>query len=405
MARSLSHTAYMAYAKRAAQGSPPPERARPEGELVWAHAIDTERAEALSHIADRLAQLRPKLSLMITLPPDVAPPRQVSDRAFCLPVPGETVMAAEAFLDHWSPDLCLWTGGMLRPALLTCADDRGVPLFLLDADETHLDRTGWRWFPNLPRNILRRFAQIQCRSDEAARGLRRLGVPDEDIIVTGPLRREAVPLSCNTTERDEIAQALLGRPVWLAAHLRAPELDIVLAAHRKVSRLSHRLVLIISPQDEADKVEIESVLRTRDLRLVHWSDGQMPTETTQIILGEGGQDLGLWYRLAPMCLMGNSLIPGMTGSDPGEAAVLGSAILYGPNVRTYIQDYSRFAEGRAARIVRDAETLAAALEHLIAPDRSAAMVHAAWDIASQGAEVTDRILALVQDTLDVLEEG
>ena len=37
----------------------------------------------------------------------------------------------------------------------------------------------------------------------------------------------------------------------------------------------------------------------------------------------------------------------------------------------------------------DAETLAAAVQQLIAPDQSAAMAHAAWDVASQGAAVTD----------------
>jgi 3-deoxy-D-manno-octulosonic-acid transferase len=93
----------------------------------------------------------------------------------------------------------------------------------------------------------------------------------------------------------------------------------------------------------------------------------------------------------------------MEGCNPNEAAVHGTAILYGPNIRRYMSEYSRFAEARAARIIRDAQTLAAAVQNLIAPDQAAAMIHAAWDVASLGAEVTDRILDLLQDTLDLVE--
>ena len=112
--------------------------------------------------------------------------------------------------------------------------------------------------------------------------------------------------------------------------------------------------------------------------------------------------MGLWYRVAPITFMGSSLEAGQWGRDPNEPAAHGSAILYGPNVRRYLSGYSRFAEAGAARIVRDADTLAAAVQRLIPPDQSAAMAHAAWDVASQSAGVTDKILDLVQDTLDVM---
>ena len=56
-------------------------------------------------------------------------------------------------------------------------------------------------------------------------------------------------------------------------------------------------------------------------------------------------------------------------------------------------------------MVRDADTLSATIGQVIAPDQAAAMAHAAWDVASQGAEVTDRILDLVQDTLDIVGDG
>jgi 3-deoxy-D-manno-octulosonic-acid transferase len=42
---------------------------------------------------------------------------------------------------------------------------------------------------------------------------------------------------------------------------------------------------------------------------------------------------------------------------------------------------------------------------LQAPDRVAALAHAAWDVASSGAEVADRVIELVVAVLDARERG
>ena len=50
--------------------------------------------------------------------------------------------------------------------------------------------------------------------------------------------------------------------------------------------------------------------------------------------------------------------------------------------------------------MKDSDSLTAAVTHLIAPDEVAAMAHAGWQIVSEGAEVSDQIVALAQDLLD-----
>jgi hypothetical protein len=56
-----------------------------------------------------------------------------------------------------------------------------------------------------------------------------------------------------------------------------------------------------------------------------------------------------------------------------------------------------------ARIVNDATALGTAVSRLIAPDQAAVMAHAGWDVISRGAAVTDKVIDLVQDTLDQQE--
>lgn len=400
MSRSLSLAAYLAYARRAGRAGPAPDTPRPEGKVIWAHAVDAARADTLVHLAGRLAQQRPGLHMVLTSSDPASERRRSGKTVICQPLPEDQVTAAELFLGHWRPDICLWTGGDLKPAMLITAAKRAIPLYLVDADEDHLERPAWRWFPDMPRAVLGSFSEILARSEAAARLVRRFGAPERIVSVTGPFQEGAMTLPYKLADREELAVLLRSRPIWLAAMVQMAELETVLEAHRDVSRLAHRSLLILVPDDLSDSASIRERLDAQGWRYIAWSEGEVPSETTQIILADTRGEMGLWYRLAPISFMGSSLVAGQQGSDPNEPAAHGSAILYGPNVGRYQRRYARFAESGAARIVRDTATLSAAVQRLIAPDQAATMAHAAWEVASKGAAVTDRILDMVLDRLD-----
>ena len=415
MARSLGLAAYMALARR---GTPAkgagfvPSGVRPGGAVIWGHATSLEHANALVQLVERLAVQRgggttegANLTLLLTTAQGLDLPSHARALTFHQPLTGDTPEEADAFLAHWRPDICLWTGGDLMPALVTSADTAGVPLVLVDADTARLERPGWRWLPDMTPALLRRFRRIMARSDGAARHLRRVGVPEDKLSVTGLFQEGAIPLPYDEALRDEMATSLRGRPIWLAAMVRQSELAMVLDAHRQASRLSHRLFLILVPENPDETDAFRDTLRQGNWRHAIWSQGGMPGEATQVLLADTEGDMGLWYRLATIAFMGDSLLPGMGGSDPNEPAAHGAAIIYGPNVGRYLPSYKRYAGAGGARIVRDSGTLAAALTHLIAADRSATMAHAAWEVATAGAEVTDHILDMLQNMLDDLEFG
>lgn len=403
MSRSLSLAAYLAYASRTGKPGVVPDIPRPEGPVIWAHAVDTARADTLVHLAERLAQQRPDAHMLLTTSGPIPERLKARGPVIWQSLPDDSIPAAEVFLGHWKPDIVLWTGGDLKPALLISADKADIPRYLVDADEPLLERPAWRWFPDMPRAILSGFDTILARSEAAARVLRRYGAPERIVSVTGPFQEGTMALDYVHAEREELAGLLRGRPIWLAAMIQLSELDTLLSAHRDTSRLAHRSLMIIVPDKLDDSAAIRATLDAQGWRYAVWSEGELPTETTQVILADTRGEMGLWYRLSPITFMGSSLVSRQYGRDPNEPAAHGSAILYGPNVGRYLNRYSRYAEAGAARIVRDTDTLAAAVQRLIAPDQAAAMAHAAWDVASKGAAVTDSILDLLLDRLDLLE--
>lgn len=387
-----------------ARGVPPPPR--PEGEVVWYQATTPDHADLAEELAERLTRDRPGLHVLLTGAPGILAEWSPCSGVLACPLPGDDGPAVQAFVEHWRPDIGIWTAGEVRPALLAAADRSGVPLYLVDADAAHLPGTSWRFIPSATRAALRRFGLIMARSSADEIALRRrLGLRDAAITVTGPLRVTSKPLPFDQGDHEELSALLRARPVWLAAHLRPEEAEIVLQANAGIIRVSHRALVVMAPERPERSAPFREALEAAGLRYVAWSEGARPDETTQAILADTAGELGLWYRIAPISFMGGSLVPGGPGSDPDEPAAHGSAILYGPNIRDHVAAYALYAEAGAARIVRDAATLAGAVRRTIPPDQAARMAHAAWDVATKNAAVMDRLVEIVLDALDARGAG
>ncbi|MCV3270191.1 3-deoxy-D-manno-octulosonic acid transferase [Roseobacter sinensis] len=405
MGRSFSMAAYRALSRRSADRAFTPSGPRPQAELVWLHAAEASNLLALQDLAQRLCVARDGLRVLITLPDrnslDAARTASPAREPLHLDeLPSEHPAAVDRFLDHWAPDMCIWAWGGLRPILVQETQRKGCPMVLIDADTGGFDGRRDRWLPDLTRELLSEFVALMARSTQAASRLQQLGLRRSEIEVTPPLQAGGQALPCDDTDLAEMTKTLGGRPVWLATAVRAEETDMIFAAHRHALRFSHRLLLILQPavRDQAGVMSEKAALE--GFRVSDWSAPGEPNETTQVMVAEDADDLGLFYRLAPVSFLGSSLVPGHGGGNPFEAAALGSAVLYGPNVRRYLPFYSRLANAGAARIVKDAQTLGSAVTRLIAPDQAAAMAHAGWDVISQGAELTDRVIELVEETLD-----
>lgn len=406
MARSFGLTAYRAYMGR---GNPlpfNPVAARPDGELVWCHAPEPGSLLAIQDLAARLCRSRAGLAVLITLPANAgsAPlPASSHDDVIIDYLPEDHSVSVMAFLDHWKPSACIWAWGRLRPNLILATAKRECPMFLIDADSDGFDGRRDRWLRELTLDLVKHFSVIMARSEAGFQRLIRLGVGRDDVEMTPALQAGGQALPCIDSDLADLSAALVGRPVWFANQILEDELNTVLTAHRQALRLSHRLLLILMPADPSLANGFAKRMADQDFRVLNWGDGGYPDSATQVILAEDPAETGLFYRLAPVSFLGSSLTNGPGGCDPFEAAALGSAVLYGPKVRRFLPSYTRLATEGAARIVNDATALGTAVTRLIAPDQTAAMAHAGWDVISRGAALTDKVIDLVQDTLDQQE--
>ena len=150
-----------------------PLPARPQGELVWFHATTRAHAEVARQLIEALSQARPGLGALLTGEAETLAGLGTDGRVFPQPLHGDLPGAAEAFVDHWRPDIGIWTAGASRPKLLAAAHRRGVGLLLIDAQTPHLEPRTWRLLPGPSRKALQRFEAIFARDLETEALLRR----------------------------------------------------------------------------------------------------------------------------------------------------------------------------------------------------------------------------------------
>ncbi|NEX46392.1 3-deoxy-D-manno-octulosonic acid transferase [Pseudotabrizicola algicola] len=368
---------------------------RPTGRLVWMHAPSVETARGLLELASRLID-EENVSVLMTCA-DALPARQGILRA---QPPEDRPAEARAFLDHWQPDLALFSDGELRPAVLHAAEERGLRPIIVDGRAPYVlkDRNGW--YPGLMRSALQGFSHVLTMDEVAARAFRKNGAALSAVSVVGRMEEDSAALPCLEAERAALAKLLATRPVWLAAGLPEAEESAVIAAHRAAQSLAHRLLLIIAPEDPGRAPALAKRLADEEGWIVaERAEDQEPDPEVEVFVADGMAELGLWYRLAPITFMGGSLAGQGCLRNPMEPAALGSAILYGPRPGVFGSTFGRLGAARAARAVGSAGDLGEALSDLLSPDRAARLAQSAWIVASDGAEVTERVMAVVRRAL------
>ncbi|TCP61626.1 3-deoxy-D-manno-octulosonic-acid transferase [Rhodovulum bhavnagarense] len=377
---------------------------RPEGPLLWVHAPAPEDRAAIAELLRHLTETRPDLGVLLTEAgeaPDWA-------GALNLPVllrdsaPPERMRAAQGFCARWAPDLALFFPPTLPAAAATEAHARGTTLFLIASDLPESWRSRWRIGTGLIRRLLRRFDRLYAQSRETAVQLRAIGLPRWQIAPCGPLSEGSAAPPYPEAEREALAAGLVGRPVWLATETRPAEEPVVVAAHASVIRHTHRLLLILAPDEPARGPALADRLRNEGWAVALRSANEEPEPETQIYIADTEGELGLWLRLAPVCFIGGTL-GADAGADPYAAAALGSAILHGPATGGHPVHYRRLANAQAARQVRDAASMAEALGDLIAPARAALFARAAWEVSTEGTSATDRVARRMLDALEMAE--
>lgn len=366
--------------------------------MIWVHARRTEDAAIAQALTHAVSELRDEevFALVTTLEAGPPVPAHAANLIHQL-VPGDTAGSVGRFLNHWRPDAGVILSAPDRPLLITEAHKHGCPLFLAAPRRGETTTPGRMGF--LPASLIQVFDLCLAPSAAEAEALRRHTRP-ERVRVTGPLSDTAVAPDCDNAECDALSSVLGGRPVWLSAGTHSADLIAIERAHRRAIRAAHRLLLIVHPAQIDEGKRFARWFDQMGWRTATRSEGAVPDEEVQVYVVDTADELGLWYRLAPMTFVSGTLGNGQVEIDPFGPAALGSAVLHGPQLGETPARFGRLAAAGATRVVADANELGEMVYGLLSPDKAAALAHAGWLATTESAHVVEDLAGEIDAALD-----
>lgn len=353
--------------RRATRGKEDPERTaerygiasapRPGGRVVWIHAASVGETNAVLPLVRRICELG--WSVVFTsgtttsakIAADRLPKNAIHQFA-----PADIAPFVGRFLDHWRPSFAVFVESELWPITMLRLADAGIPLVLVNAKLSDRSDRGWRRLPKIAGSLFSRISLCLAQSEEYAERFRDLGV--SQVRVTGNLKWDTPILDADPRAVYRLSTAIRGRPAWIAASTHAGEEEIVAEAHRLLRESRPNVLTIVIPRHPERGDAIRTLLAAQGLTVAQRSRDEPPAKA-DIYLADTLGELGLFFRVAPIAFVGNSLIAN-GGHNPIEPVRLNAAVLHGPHVHNFTEVYDVLDRAGLATRVSDARSLAGA---------------------------------------------
>ena len=369
-------------------------QARPEGTVLWFHALSVGESLALVALIEKTLTERPEANVVLTTSTatSVAALEKAGlpNRCTHVLLPIDTPAAVGRFLDHWRPQVAAFAELDFWPCLMVETNRRNIPMILINTRMPKGNFERRQKIAGPMRDILGLFERLLVQDEASVPRLASFGVDPKRMVVAGALKSAARPLPADETELSRLRSAIGDRPVWLAAATIAAEHEDIISAHASVAKAMPDALMVFAPRNLSDGDSAEALARAQFSDVARRSKAEPLRSDTQVYLADTIGEMGLWYRLAPVSFLGHSLHSGLEGKNPFEAAALGSAILYGPNVNYFAESYALLAEEQGAQQICNAEELAETVLALLTdPDACRRMTVGATRAVEKRREVLE----------------
>jgi 3-deoxy-D-manno-octulosonic-acid transferase len=353
-----------------------PRQPRPQGRLVWVHAASVGEINAVMPLADALRERRPDLEFLFTSGTVTSAglaARRLAANDIHQYVPLDAPQFVRGFLDHWKPDLAVFTESEAWPNLVMETAARRIPLALVNARMSNRSYGRWKRFKSLSRPLFSRFDVVLAQNEKFARRFGEIGA--RHTLAVGNLKIDAPPPPVDGAELIRLKRAIAQRPAFVAASTHEGEERAIAATHRRLARERTGFCTVIAPRHPERGAEIAELMRGLGMVVAQRSLGVLPTAATDIYVADTIGELGTLYALAPIAFIGGSLVD-KGGQNPIEAIRHGAVVLTGPHYLNFRDAYQALLRHHGAIEIRSAEEAAGAVLRLIGDEVELARMRA-----------------------------
>ena len=269
----------------------------------------------------------------------------------------------------------------LWPNRLVACHARNVPVAVVGARISQRSAAIWNRFGRLRRATFGSVSWISPQDSASRDRFAALGVPTSCLGTVLNLKSIAELARPDMAEIERFAAFGERGLTLFAASTHEGEEEIILGAFAAARRQLPSLRLILAPRHPRRSDAIGALIDAAGLRYARRSLGGYPDADTFVYLADTLGEMALWYRLAGMTFVGGSLVE-KGGHTPFEPVRARSVVLHGPHTANFRSTYEELAEAGAARLVKNADEMTAAVLDLADPDRQDQISKAAQAVVS-----------------------
>ncbi len=328
---------------------------RPVGRLVWIHAASVGESMSVSSLVDRLDAAGYKI-LLTTYTTSSAKiiKSKYGKKVIHQFLPLENFFAIRLFLNYWKPDLAIFVESEFWPVII-CQAARKTKIISLNTKVSDRSFRRWKKYRKFIQIILGKFHKFYPQNLQAKSRLQIMDI--ESIEDGGNLKYSSKPLTVNKDLKEELIRQIGSRSVIMAFSTHQGEEEKIIEVYKSVQKIKNDLLLLIVPRHVERSKNIENIILKNGLSYAIRSKGSRIEKNTNIYLADTIGELGTFFDVVKINIVGGSLNSKIGGHNPIEPAIMRSMCLMGPENYGFKEITKDFIANNAMVRFRDKKTL------------------------------------------------
>lgn len=305
-------------------------KVKPNGILV--HAVSVGETIAAIPLIKALQQKYPQFPITVTTMTPTGSERVKSllkDSVSHVYLPYDLPRAIKRFLKTTKPKIVIIMETELWPNLISQCYKQKIPLIIANARLSERSAARYGKLGKAVKQLFSKISMVAAQNQQDGERFVSLGLPADHLAITGSIKFD---INLSNEQRQNINQLKqqwqLKRPVLIAASTHSGEDEIILTAFKKLLLKHANLLLILVPRHPERFKTVEKLISDNGFNYLKRSTNQIPTEQTQIVLGDTMGELVELYAMADIAFVGGSLVK-QGGHNPLEPALHHIAIITG----------------------------------------------------------------------------
>ncbi len=352
-----------------------PMPAAMESSLTWFHGASVGEIRMLAPLVAAWRRRRPADRLLVTAMTTTG--RATAAALFPVAeirlLPFDLPWIWRDFLRCYRPERLIVAETELWPNLLAAMRAHRIPVALVNARLSEKSFRGYRRISFFSRLLFAVPGLVAAQDEVSAHRFVALGSSPQRVVVCGNLKFDLQPDAVVGRRYQGIFPP--GCRILVAGSTHPGEEELILAAWRRARRrtaiAAENICLVLAPRHPQRFAAVAAWLAKQENGLLRFSRLKESSEKIRLrrvpplLLLDTLGDLGALYPQADAALLGGTLVPGIGGHNPLEAAVWGRAVIHGPHTANFAAGYRLLDTEGGGLPVTDEKSLEALFERFL----------------------------------------